>query len=515
MMKNYIGIFMVGVLLFAACSRPSKEVPATFTELQDKAVIFPDYTDVVLPPNIAPLNFMVRDSVATAFVATITATDGASLAAGAAEDGKLIFDTLEWRQLLQTHKGQHLEVAVYAQRPAGWVRYLPHHLTVAEEDIDAYLSYRLIEPGYELYRQLGLYQRNLTNFVQTVIYENNRSFDDDENHCVNCHNYKNYDTENALFHVRAAHGGTVIIQGDKAHKIGIKCDSILGAGVYPSWHPTLPLVAFSSNKTGQVFHMYSPEKIEVLDEKSDLILYDVEKNEVSNIIRSKDYMESFPCWSPDGTRLFYISAKTPQLSEENFELDLLGKYDSLLYNVYSIPFDTLTRAFGEPRLEVEATAFGGSASVPRVSPDGRYVLFTLGIYGQFHIWHRGADLWVKDLQAPNAASATDSTVIYPLTAANSNEADSYHTWSSNGRWMVFSSRRDDGNYTRPYIAYFDREGHAHKAFMLPQADPEHSILLLKSYNVPELTRTPLRVTRATLNDVVLNTEAENAKYKKQ
>lgn len=57
---------------------------------------------------------------------------------------------------------------------------------------------------------------------------------------------------------------------------------------------------------------------------------------------------------------------------------------------------------------------------------------------------------------------------------------------------MFSSRRDDGSYTRPYIAYFDRQGRAHRAFMLPQEDPETNLLLMKSYNVPELTRDAVR-----------------------
>ena len=101
---------------------------------------------------------------------------------------------------------------------------------------------------------------------------------------------------------------------------------------------------------------------------------------------------------------------------------------------------------------------------------------------------------------------------YPLVAANSSDADSYHTWSSNGRWIVFSSRRDDGNFTRPYIAYFDQTGQAHRPFMLPQRDPEYNLLLLKSYNVPELTRSAVRVSIEELNHVVRHTEAELATF---
>ena len=65
------------------------------------------------------------------------------------------------------------------------------------------------------------------------------------------------------------------------------------------------------------------------------------------------------------------------------------------------------------------------------------------------------------------------------------EADSYHSWSSEGRWIVFGSRRLDGRYTRLYIAYLDEEGNPDKPFLLPQEDPRYNLWRLKSYNVPE------------------------------
>ena len=47
------------------------------------------------------------------------------------------------------------------------------------------------------------------------------------------------------------------------HKVQMKDSTIITAGVYPSWHPQENLIAFSTNKTGQAFHLYHPEKIEV------------------------------------------------------------------------------------------------------------------------------------------------------------------------------------------------------------------------------------------------------------
>ena len=306
-----------------------------------------------------------------------------------------------------------------------------------------------------------------------------------------------------LFHVRASHGGTVIINGTEAHKIAIKHDSIIAAGVYPSWHPTLPLIAFSTNRTGQVFHIYHKEKIEVLDTSSDLLLYDAEHNTVCNVIRSSDALETFPCWAPDGSRLYYCCAQQQQSMVDSTDMNVVMRYDSLYYDIYSLPFDPATRQFGEPRLEVNASTINKSTSVPRISPDGSYLLFTFGDYGQFHIWHKSADLWVKNLNSGEA---------YPLTDANSPEAESYHTWSSNGRWIVFASRREDAAYSRAFIAYFDKEGHAHKAFLMPQHDPEHNLRLLKSYNVPELTRNAVQISHEAINHTVLHTDAELATY---
>lgn len=508
-MRRYTLLYIIYSLLFIIVGcKPKAEVPSQFIEANAEADIYPDYKDVVVPPNIAALNFIVHDSTATAYVAQLKGKEQ-ELLAGASEDGVIRMDTTEWRALLTASKGNEVSVDVYAKRPDGWVHFKPYKFSVAEEPIDAFVSYRLIEPGYELYRQLGIYQRNLTTFDEVPVYENNRQYNDGENHCVNCHNYRWGDTGSMLFHVRSNHGGTIIVQDGKAHKIQLKDSTILTSGVYPSWHPTENLVAFSTNKTGQAFHLFYPEKIEVMDERSDLLLYDVSKNEVSHIIRTHDDLETFPCWAPDGKTLYYCTSYIkpllePSLPDSTVTQQLLFKFDSVRYNLMSIPFEPKTRSFGKPKMEVNAVAENKSISVPRVSPDGRFILYTKGDYGQFHIWHKSSDLWVKDLQ-------TDS--CYALTEANSPDVDSFHSWSSNSRWFVFSSRRMDHNYTRLFVAYFDKQGKAHKPFVIPQEDPEWNILLLKSYNVPELSRNAVSISMQDLHRCIYETEGENATYK--
>lgn len=185
-------------------------------------------------------------------------------------------------------------MTIYAHTGKGWLRYPPYPIRIADEDIDPYISYRLIEPGYSTYRQLGLYQRNLTTFEEQPIYENNRSFDFRDNHCVNCHNYQNYSTRNMLFHVRTNHSGTIIARDGQVEKIDFRNDSILGGAVYPSWHPGRDWIVFSSNKTGQAFHTLNWEKVEVIDQASDLIFYDAEQKTVRNIFKSGQLTGNIP-----------------------------------------------------------------------------------------------------------------------------------------------------------------------------------------------------------------------------
>ena len=51
-----------------------------------------------------------------------------------------------------------------------------------------------------------------------------------------------------------------------------------------------------------------------------------------------------------------------------------------------------------------------------------------------------------------------------------------------------------GNYTRPYIAYYDRQGKVHKAFVLPQKDPNFYTFYLRCFNRPEFMVEPVKVT---------------------
>ena len=297
---NYIILTSVTALLLTACGQ---QIPQSFTESDELPNIYPDYVNVTVPINIAPLTFEMDDK-SDGVVARMTAGEEEIVCGGS----KVQPDADDWRQLAERAKGNAIQVEVYAKKDGGWTRYKPFSIYVSPDSIDAYISYRLISPSYVTYEELTINQRCLEDYDESVIYDNMLCSEGADGQCINCHNYQQYNPERMQFHARQNMGGTVIAYDGNIRKIGMKNDSILSAGVYPAWHPWLKLIVYSSNMTSQTFHSVDPNKIEVFDTRSDLIAYDVEKNEVTNIENDPAELECFPFWAPDGKTLYYCSA---------------------------------------------------------------------------------------------------------------------------------------------------------------------------------------------------------------
>ena len=493
-MKRLLILATIATLLVAC----GKQIPQNFKESDKLPNIYPDYTNVTVPINIAPLAFQI-DGKADDVVARLTAGTTEIICGGS----QIQPDADDWKQLTEAAKGNAIKVEVYVEQNDGWTRYKPFNIFVSPDSIDAYISYRLIPPSYVTYEELTINQRCLENYDESIIYDNMLCSEGAKGQCINCHNYQQYNPDRMQFHARQNMGGTVIAYDGKIRKIGMKNDSILSAGVYPTWHPWLPLIVYSTNMTGQIFHSTNPNKIEVFDSESDLIAYDVEKNEVTNIENDPAEMECFPFWAPDGKTLYYCSAHfeySDTVTDKGKEF--ITRTQEAKYNLYKKRFNPETMQFGPRELVFAADSLDKSATLPRISPDGRYLMFTVAKYGVFHIWHHDADLWMLDLQTGEVRN---------MEEINSTDTESYHSWSSNGRWVVFSSRRYDSNYTRPFIAHIDKNGHGSKPFELPCANPDYHRQLLRSYNIPEFMRGPVTIKPQQFADA-LKQDVEPVKY---
>ena len=486
--KRYllIVLFVPGII---ACS---ETIQITRT-LDNPPTIFPDYTEVTIPSNIAPLHFKLTDSIdyTKAYAIIENGTQRLDIKA---KKGQFSTPLSSWKKLMKGSAGSTIRVTIQAKVQNQWISYPAFRIFVASEPIDPYLVYRLIEPGYEIWNEMGIYQRCLEDFKESVIINNKRT----GYNCVNCHSFCMQNPEKMLFHTRVYYPGTMLIDGDRIEKLNTKTEQTLSALVYPSWHPSGKYVAFSVNDTKQSFHTTDPNRIEVFDVASDVVVYDVNRHEIitSPLLCSDNVFETFPTFSPDGKTMFFCSADTCMMPDE---------YDKVKYSLCSISFDPENRRFGT-RVDTlyNAKARGGkSVSFPRVSPDGKFLMFTLSSYGNFSIWRKDADLYMIDLQ---------NRTTTPLDTLNSRDVESYHSWSSNSRWVVFSSRRIDGLYTRPYIAYINAAGEPAKPFLLPQKDVDFYHRFMKSYNIPEFVTGKVKQSGYTLSEKAINDKGIDVKF---
>ena len=470
MMKRVLYI-LLGILTAASCYRfdPSE---AYYTD----GPIWPDYMDVTVPVGIAPLNFCYTAADGPVPVTTFSHGDMNISIKGR----EVVWKDREWKKLLEAAKGDDI-IVKSSVLPDPWT------IHVSEDEIDYGINYRLIAPGYEVYSKMGIHERELSSYKEKALLENTQ-FDG----CVNCHAYNRGNPDNYSLHIRGSHGATLLNLDGEMAAYNTQTDSTLGFCVYPYWHPGGDYIAYSSNSTRQGFHVLADKLIEVFDLDSDLQVYDVRNNSLitSASVKKENVWETFPAFSADGKKLFFCAA-TPR--------PIPAEVEEIRYNLCSVDFDPATGSIGS-RIDtlIFAEGMGRSVSFPKPSYDGRFLVYTLSDYGNFSIWHHEADLWILDLETGESR---------PMDKANSHDTESYHSWSSNSRWLMFSSRRDDGLYTRLFFTHIDENGQESKPFMLPQKHPLHYYSYQnRSYNVPEFITGPVELDRAGAEKMINSSE---------
>jgi hypothetical protein len=478
-------VLLIAVFIIVATCRPKIK---NQHEAGRNAAISPDYSQTVIPPNIAPLNFVIKEE-GRRFYVKIYSDQGDTIKIVASKP-VIMIPHRKWKKLLNKNAGNNVYFDIYAEEIRGhWIKYQSISNHIARENIDSYLVYRLINPGYILWDKLGIYKRNIESFDESPVMVNDLV----NKNCMNCHSFCQNDPDHMLFHIRGNLGGTIIYRNGQLKKINTGTEYTMSAGVYPAWHPGGNIIAFSVNKISQKFYSAGAERIEVYDRSSDIILYDIEANMVttSPSVSTKN-KESMPVWSPDGKYLYFGRANKPEGPQP---------HDSMMYDLLRIPYDVESGQWGEIDTILTAREAGHSISWPRISPDGRYLLFCMSDHGYFSIHYPSSDLYIMDLQ----------TMKYKRLDISSDNVDSFHSWSHNGRWFVFASKQMNGLCSRPFFSYFDESGNAHKPFVLPQKDPEFYSTYLKNYNVPELVSERIDVNKWKLTKTV-RSKAINATF---
>jgi len=463
-------------------------------------VIEPDYSGCVIPPNIAPLNFSIMEP-GIQYDIRIASENGKPIKLRS-RSAAVHIPLKAWKRLLLSNIGQDIVWQIKVQlADHQWIEFQSVVNHIAEERIDPFLVYRLLQPMYFYWGEMGLYERNLENFDEHPVLLSRAM----NSSCMNCHVFCKQDPEKMIFHIRGGQAaGTLLVLPDRIQKINTKTEFSTSAAVYPVWHPNGKMLTFSVNELRQFFHAVG-ESREVVDHFSDLILYHIDSNTITTDpkIANPAKLETFPEWSPDGRYLYFCSAEP---------FHAIQDYEKIRYNLVRIAYDIETGFHGEPEMILSAEDTGRSALLPRISPDGQYMLFCMTDHGNFPAFMKSSDLYIMNLQ---------NKKYRPLDIVNSNNTEGYHAWSGNSSWFVYASKKQDNLCARLYFCHVDSEGRTAKSFILPQERPDFYQDYLKTYNLPELIHSPVRISsydilKAANRDplqAVLDPEVEIPQYK--
>lgn len=467
-----IGFFAALALLYS-CTPTPHDVQVADTPL----VLYPDYQNVTVPCNLAPLNCLVRNE----------GTDAVQLSVGEytlqSRGNKVQWKEEDWRQLIHDHRGETVSVTLTARIHDRWMQFAPFSWTISRDSIDSYITYRLIEPGYEVWHEVEIEERCLENFSTKTLADGRQL----GNRCMNCHIHGGNQGQYSLFYIRGEKGGAFVQREGTLRKVALSSPRANGGSVYGDWHPSGQYGVFSTNKIIPAFHSNPAQRLEVYDTHSDLMIVDFDHDSIltnPQISQSADRLETFPCFSADGSLIYFCGAENPLGDSIPNAAGLQGHIEHLKYNLYQVPFDATTGKAGTPLMIYEGE---GSVSFPRCSPDGRWLAYTRSDYGTFPIWHREARIVVGRVNDDLTSSALPA--FSPLCETDIHAT--YHTWSHNSHWLAFASKSYDTQYSRIHFVHIDEDAEGKitlsKALTLPQEDPAADDMNLRSFNIPDLS----------------------------
>lgn len=399
-MWNFTGFLICSLAVLFSCKSADEE-----EKVKDLPSLFPDYVNVSVPYNIAPLNFLLKDCSGQIEVRLSSSSSDYTFIGN---EGKIRFPQNEWAELLKKEKGGVIKVNVKAQKDGKWIVYPSFKWEIKAEAIDDYIIYSKEVPG------------NVPNLNKSLTRREMASFSEKEIH-----------KEQPFFYAKFPE--KVSFRGKKRGNFGVYVmDSLF--------------VSYIS--------VFPDKRRENIGLHSSVLLADF-SNEQYKVLPdsiSSGGEISFVDLSFDSRKLFYC------VSSGSVDPD------SLL----SLKYDLMCRDINPADLSVSgipdtvASMPAASVSYPSSSPDGNYIAYTVSGFGASSEWHDDSDMRLMNLH---------TGTIDSLQIVNSaNKADIVRGWSSNGRWLMFSSKRDDGFYERVYFSYIDSTGAAHKPFMLPQED---------------------------------------------
>ncbi len=180
------------------------------------------------------------------------------------------------------------------------------------------------------------------------------------------------------------------------------------------------------------------------------------------------YVQTDGVWSPDGKFIVFARAEAKDPYVEGQELPNHANDPNevqIQYNLYRIPFNG--GKGGQPEPILGASHNGMSNNFPKVSPDGRWIVFVKCRNGQ--LMRPDSELYIVPANGGVARRMRCNTSLM----------NSWHSFSPNGRWLVFSSK-SRSVYTQMYLTHIDEQGQDSPPIYI-----EKSTAANRAVNLPE------------------------------
>lgn len=185
------------------------------------------------------------------------------------------------------------------------------------------------------------------------------------------------------------------------------------------------------------------------------------------------YVHCDPVWTPDGEFLVFARAEAKDAYTEGVPLPDRAngpEETQIQYDLYRIPFRG--GQGGQPEPIEGAGNNGMSNTFPKVSPDGKWIVFVKCRNGQ--LMRPDSTLWIVPATGGTARKMRCNTSLM----------NSWHSFSPNGRWMVFSSKTNTP-YTQMFLTHLDQQGNDSPPVLIPNSTAAN-----RAVNIPEFLNRP-------------------------
>ena len=369
----------------------------------------------------------------------------------------------------------------------------PVRFAFAADAVDNAIVYRAVAPPFHRKKTPDLFVRDVRRRKPTCFLSARQQY------CLNCHTFsaksgtsgklalqvrytgnerrKHY-TYLAVFDLDTQRGRKTILPFEMQMTTFMAWSPASGPDGTQGAGPSGTRLVFSANQSIWPFYPIVFETQSVGQPTSDLAVYDTTTETVGLVAGASDpdLIEIYPAWTPDGEAIvFSRAAPTRHPIWTQFE-------------IWEIPYKRRVRgrarrvcdATGEPIGWIARDAGTGDGSTrrekqssfyARFSPDGKWLSWVQADYGS--LIKASSDIYIMRWQPRGK--------VIRLRCNARHAADSWHTWSSNSRWIAFATKREDGVYARVYMTHIDADGRDSPAVRLPMTDP----LLRVSFNLPE------------------------------